>query len=146
MRVRETASCLALLAGALAATATAATADGNAPMAVTVAPRSESSVFSDTTLVYLDGLIDADAPARLSKALDAVDGKITIWLNLARRQPVCRHAAGPRHPEARCIDPYHQLAHAAPRRMLQRVLARVPRRRVSLQRQRRPLRSASGIV
>jgi hypothetical protein len=65
--VRETASCLALLAGALATTATAAIADGNAPMAVTVAPRSESSVFNDTTLVYLDGPIDADAPARLSR-------------------------------------------------------------------------------
>ena len=81
MRVRETASYLALLVGALATTVTAAIADGNAPMAVTVAPRSESSVFSDTTLVYLDGPIDADAPARLSKALDAVDGKIAIWLN-----------------------------------------------------------------
>jgi len=72
---------VALLTGALAATPTAGTAAGNAPMAVTVAPRSESSVFKDTTLVYLDGLIDADAPDRLSKVLDAVDGKITIWLN-----------------------------------------------------------------
>jgi ATP-dependent protease ClpP protease subunit len=72
---------LALLTGAPSATATAVMADGNAPMTVTVVPRSESGAFSDTTLVYLDGRIDADTPDRLSKALDTVDGKIPIWLN-----------------------------------------------------------------
>ena len=64
-----------------AAAATAPVADGGASMIVTVVPRSASGVFSDTTLVYLDGRIDADAPDRLVKALDRVDGKIAIWLN-----------------------------------------------------------------
>lgn len=73
--------CLALLTGVLTATAPAAMAEGNAPMAVTVVPRSESAAFSDTTLVYLDGRIDADTPDRLSKALDTVEGKVAIWLN-----------------------------------------------------------------
>src|SRR5262245_66365065 len=50
-------------------------------MTVTVAPRSASGVFRDTALVYLDGTIDPGAPDRLSRALDGVDGKITVWLN-----------------------------------------------------------------
>jgi hypothetical protein len=56
-------------------------AGGEASMTVTVVPRSSSGVFSDTTLVYLDGRIDADAPDRLAKALDRVTGKVAIWLN-----------------------------------------------------------------
>ena len=51
------------------------------PMTITVVPRSESGVFRDTALVYLDGPIDAGAPERLSRALDGLDGKIAIWLN-----------------------------------------------------------------
>jgi hypothetical protein len=51
------------------------------PMTITVVPRSESGVFRDTALVYLDGPIDADAPDRLSGALDGLDGKIAVWLN-----------------------------------------------------------------
>ena len=74
-------SCLVLLAGALATTATAVIGEGNAPMTVTVVPRSESGAFSDTTLVYLDGRIDADTPDRLAKALDTAKGKVAIWLN-----------------------------------------------------------------
>jgi hypothetical protein len=50
-------------------------------MAVTVVPRSESGAFRDTTVVYLDGRIDAGAPARLAQALEGVDGRIAIWLN-----------------------------------------------------------------
>lgn len=56
-------------------------AAGEVPMTLTVVPRSESGVFRDTTLVYLDGRIDDDVPARLSEALDGIDGKIAIWLN-----------------------------------------------------------------
>lgn len=63
------------------ATAPASVTDGEAPMIVTVVPRSPSGAFSGTTLVYLDGRIDADAPDRLAKALDRVDGKVAIWLN-----------------------------------------------------------------
>jgi hypothetical protein len=61
--------------------ATAAIAERTVPMTVTVVPRSESGVFRDTTLVYLDGRIDAGAPDRLSKALDGIGGKIAVWLN-----------------------------------------------------------------
>jgi hypothetical protein len=61
--------------------ATAAIAERKVPMTVTVVPRSESGVFRDTTLVYLDGRIDATAPSRLSKALDGIDGKSAVWLN-----------------------------------------------------------------
>ena len=61
--------------------ATAPAAESKASMTITVVPRSQSGVFNETTLVYLDGPIDADAPDRLSKALDGVDGKIAIWLN-----------------------------------------------------------------
>lgn len=50
-------------------------------MTITVVPRSESGAFRDTTLVYLDGPIDAGAPDRLSGALDGLDGKIAVWLN-----------------------------------------------------------------
>lgn len=50
-------------------------------MAVTVVPRSESGAFRDTTVVYLDGRIDAGAPIRLAQALEGVDGRIAIWLN-----------------------------------------------------------------
>jgi hypothetical protein len=49
------------------------------PMTVRVAPR--SGAFQDTALVYLDGRIDAGAPARLSKALTGITGKVTVWLN-----------------------------------------------------------------
>jgi hypothetical protein len=57
------------------------TAEGKAPTTITVVPRSESGVFRDTTLVYLDGPIDDDAPARLSAALVGIAGKTAIWLN-----------------------------------------------------------------
>jgi len=50
-------------------------------MTVTVVPRSESGVFRDTALVYLDGRIDAEAPERLTRALDGIKGRISIWLN-----------------------------------------------------------------
>ena len=73
--------CLVLVTGALTATGAAVMAEGNAPMTVTVVPRSASAAFSDTTLVYLDGRIDADTPDRLSTALDTVEGKVAIWLN-----------------------------------------------------------------
>jgi ATP-dependent protease ClpP protease subunit len=73
--------CLALLIGALTATTTIAMAEDNAPMTVTVVPRSRAGAFSDRTLVYLDGRIDADTPERLSKALGTVEGKVAIWLN-----------------------------------------------------------------
>jgi hypothetical protein len=56
-------------------------ADGETSMSVRVVPLSPSGVFSDTTLVYLDGPIDAGAPDRLAKALDRAAGKIAIWLN-----------------------------------------------------------------
>ena len=52
-------------------------------MTVTVVPRSESGAFRDTTLVYLDGRIDAGAPDRVSKALDRINGRTAIWLNSA---------------------------------------------------------------
>jgi hypothetical protein len=57
------------------------TAAGRAPMTIEVVPRSRSGVFPDATLVYLDGQIDPDAPDRLSRALNDVDGKIVVWLN-----------------------------------------------------------------
>src|SRR5262245_54626706 len=50
-------------------------------MAVTVVPRSESGAFRDTTVVYLDGRIDAGAPSRLAQALEGIDGRIATWLN-----------------------------------------------------------------
>jgi hypothetical protein len=58
-----------------------ASAESRASLTVTVVPPSQSGVFGDTTLVYLDGRIDADAPDRVSKSLDGADGKIAIWLN-----------------------------------------------------------------
>ena len=61
--------------------ATAAVVERKVPMTVTVVPRSESGVFRDTTLVYVDGRIDAGAPDRLSKALAGIGGKIAVWLN-----------------------------------------------------------------
>src|SRR4029453_10003342 len=57
------------------------TTEREATMAVTVVPRSESGVFRDTALLYLDGRIDAGAPERLTKALDTINGRIAIWLN-----------------------------------------------------------------
>jgi hypothetical protein len=63
------------------APATAPIAERTMPMTLTVVPRAESGVFRDTTLVYLDGPIDAGAPDRLTKALDGVEGKIAVWLN-----------------------------------------------------------------
>ncbi len=56
-------------------------APGEAPMTVILVPRSESGVFRGTTLVYLDGAIDAGAPDRLSRALDGAQGTIAVWLN-----------------------------------------------------------------
>ena len=50
-------------------------------MTVTVLPASKTDATRETTLVYLDGRIDPDAPRRLSEALDGVDGKIAVWLN-----------------------------------------------------------------
>ena len=60
---------------------TASTAERAVPMTVTVLPRSKSNAVRDATLVYLDGRIDADAPGRLSEALEGVEGKIAVWLN-----------------------------------------------------------------
>ena len=65
------------------AQATAPTAEPKATLTVTVVPRSESGAFRDTTLVYLDGRIDAGAPDRLSKALAGINGRTAIWLNSA---------------------------------------------------------------
>ena len=56
-------------------------AEGEPTLAVTVVPRSESGAFRDTTLVYLDGQIDAGAPGRLAEALRGVEGRVAIWLN-----------------------------------------------------------------
>jgi hypothetical protein len=61
--------------------ATASASDREAPMTVTVLPRSKSDDIRGTALVYLDGRIDADAPRRLSEALVGIDGKISAWLN-----------------------------------------------------------------
>ena len=55
--------------------------EGKPPMTVKVVPRSPSGAFRDTTLVYLDGTIDAGAPDRLAKTLDGIDGRIAVWLN-----------------------------------------------------------------
>jgi hypothetical protein len=63
------------------AQATAPAAEREAALTVTVVPRSESGVFRDTALVYLDGRIDADAPDRLSRALEGIKGQTAIWLN-----------------------------------------------------------------
>jgi hypothetical protein len=72
-----------LLALVLAAAglAPASAVEPEAPMAITVVPRSDSGVFRDTALVYLDGRIDPGAPERLSRVLDGVGGKIAVWLN-----------------------------------------------------------------
>ena len=56
-------------------------AESTAPMTVRVGPRSGSGAFQDTSLVYLDGRIDAGAPDRLSKALSGISGKVAIWLH-----------------------------------------------------------------
>jgi len=58
-----------------------AMAEGKPPLAIKIVPRSDSGVFRDTTLVYLDGTIDAGAPDRVSAALDGTKGKIAVWLN-----------------------------------------------------------------
>jgi len=50
-------------------------------MTVIVVPPSEWGAFRDTGLVYLDGAIDADAPDRLTQALDGIKAKIAVWLN-----------------------------------------------------------------
>ena len=63
------------------AQATAPASERDATLTITVVPRSDSGVFRDTALVYLDGRIDAGAPDRLSRALDGVKGKTAIWLN-----------------------------------------------------------------
>ena len=63
------------------AQATVPASERDATLTVTVVPRSESGVFRDTTLVYLNGRIDAGAPDRLSRALDRVKGTTAIWLN-----------------------------------------------------------------
>jgi len=73
---------LALMSLALARpSATTPRAEDKVPMTITVVPRSESGVFRDTALVYLDGTIDADAPDRLSTALEGIAGQMAIWLN-----------------------------------------------------------------
>src|SRR5262245_8912007 len=59
----------------------APSASPTAPMTIKVTPQSGSGAFRDTTLVYLDGPIDAGAPDRLSTALGRTTGKIAIWLN-----------------------------------------------------------------
>ena len=74
---------LAAPAAPVLAQVTAPTAEREAVLNVTVVPRSESGAFRDTTLVYLDGRIDAGAPDRVAKALDAIDGRTAIWLNSA---------------------------------------------------------------
>lgn len=63
------------------ASASTTNAERDAMLTVTVVPRSESGAFRDTTLVYLDGRIDDDAPDRLSRALVGVKGRTAIWLN-----------------------------------------------------------------
>ena len=65
------------------AQATAPATEREAALTVTVVPRSESGAFRDTTLVYVDGQIDAGSPDRLSKALDRINGRTAIWLNSA---------------------------------------------------------------
>ena len=60
---------------------TAPASEREATLTVTVVPRSESGVFRDTALVYLDGRIDGDAPDRLSRALEQIKGKTAVWLN-----------------------------------------------------------------
>ena len=61
--------------------APASAAEREVPMIVTVVARVKSGGLRDTAFVYLDGRIDADAPRRLSEALDGVEGKIAVWLN-----------------------------------------------------------------
>ena len=56
-------------------------AEPTVPMTVKVGPRSGSGAIPETTLVYLDGRIDAGAPDRLSKALSGISGRVAIWLN-----------------------------------------------------------------
>ena len=63
------------------AQATAPISERDATLTVTVVPRSESGVFRDTALLYLDGRIDAGAPDRLSRALEGIKGKTAVWLN-----------------------------------------------------------------
>jgi len=77
-RVKE--GILALVV-ATSAIGPASAAEREAPMTVTVVPRSDSGVFRDTALVHLDGRIDPGAPERLSRALEGVTGKIAVWLN-----------------------------------------------------------------
>jgi hypothetical protein len=59
----------------------ASAAEDQVPMAITALPRSQSGASRETTLVYLDGRIDDDAPHRLSAALEGIVGKIVVWLN-----------------------------------------------------------------
>ena len=68
-------------APAIAAASGDPASDRKPPMTVEVVPRSGSAVFRDATLVHLNGPIDADAPDRLSRALNGVDGQIIVWLN-----------------------------------------------------------------
>ena len=74
-------SVLALVSLWIGAAGQPAVAESKAPMAIKIVPRSDSGVFRDTTLVYLDGTIDPGAPDRLSAALDGMRGKIAVWLN-----------------------------------------------------------------
>jgi hypothetical protein len=66
---------------ATAGVAVASAAEPEAPMTITIVPRSNLGVFRDTTLLYLDGRIDPGAPERLSRALNGVGGQIDVWLN-----------------------------------------------------------------
>jgi hypothetical protein len=67
--------------GKTSAPAAASPTERAAPMTVTVMPRSRAGAGRDATLVYLDGRIDADAPRRLTEALERVEGKVSVWLN-----------------------------------------------------------------
>jgi hypothetical protein len=78
---RAAAATVIISTATAAAPPVASIAEDRAPMIVKVVPRSESGVFRDTAVVYLDGAIDDGAPDRLSNALDGIDRKIAVWLN-----------------------------------------------------------------
>jgi hypothetical protein len=80
LRDRRLVGLLALTCLGLSIAPVAAGADS---MTIVVVPPSMSSLFRDATLVYLEGPIDPDAPDRLARALDGVEGKIVAWLNSA---------------------------------------------------------------
>jgi len=83
IRIGLLALVLAARTAPVLAQATAPATEREAALTVTVVPRSESGAFRDTTLVYVDGQIDAGSPDRLSKALDRINGRTAIWLNSA---------------------------------------------------------------